>query len=73
MMVALRLAKLPDHTPIKLALQISPQLYAELHRYAAIYKEAHGQDEAITDFIPSMLSAFLESDRAFARARGSVT
>ncbi|HWU96348.1 MAG TPA: DUF2274 domain-containing protein, partial [Sphingomonas sp.] len=37
--------------------------------YAALYKEAYGQEEAVSDLIPSMLTAFLDSDRAFAKAR----
>lgn len=70
MMADLKLAQLPDRTPVKLSIQVSPQLHADLQRYAVLYKEAYGREEAVTDLIPSMLAAFLESDRAFARARG---
>jgi hypothetical protein len=69
MMADLKLAQLPDRTPVKLNILVSPQLHADLQRYAALYKEAYGREEAVTDLIPSMLAAFLESDRAFARAR----
>lgn len=65
----LRLPKLPDRTPIKVSIQVSPQLFADLTRYAALYKESYGQEEAVADLIPSMLAAFLESDRAFAKSR----
>ena len=68
-MADLKLARLPDRTPVKLAIQITPQLHADLTRYAALYKEAYGQEEAIIDLIPSMLAAFLNSDRAFSKAR----
>ena len=63
---------MPDRTPVKLAIQISPQLNADLLAYASLYKETYGLEEAITDLIPSMLSAFLESDRAFAQSRAKV-
>lgn len=64
-MLGLRLPRLPDRTPVKLGIQVTPQLYAELQDYAALYKETYGREEAITDLIPSILAAFLESDRAF--------
>jgi len=68
-MADLKLARLPDRTPVKLSFQITPQLHADLIHYAALYKEAYGQEETVGDLIPSMLAAFLESDRAFARTR----
>ncbi len=36
-MVDLRLGKLPDRTPVKLAITITPDLQAALQAYAAIY------------------------------------
>jgi hypothetical protein len=68
-MVDLRLPRLPDRTPVKVGIQVTPQLFADLTRYAALYKKAYGQEEAVADLIPSMLTAFLDSDRAFAKAR----
>jgi len=68
-MADLRLPKLPDRTPVKLSIQVTPQLFADLTRYAGLYREAYGQEEAIADLIPPMLTAFLDSDRAFAKAR----
>lgn len=68
-MADLRLPRLPDRTPVKVGIQVTPQLFADLTRYAALYKETYGQEEAIADLIPSMLTAFLDSDRAFAKAR----
>lgn len=68
-MVDLRLPRLPDRTPVKVGIQVTPQLFADLTRYAALYKETYGQEEAVADLIPSMLTAFLDSDRAFAKAR----
>lgn len=68
-MTELRLARLPERTPIKLTIHLTPQLHADLTRYAALYTETYGREEAVHDLIPSMLGAFLESDRAFTRAR----
>ena len=69
-MVDLKLARLPERTPVKLQIQVTPQLHADLQRYATLYKETYGEEEALADLIPSMLSAFLDSDRTFARLRG---
>ena len=68
-MADLRLPRLPDRTPVKVGIQVPPQLFADLTRYAALYKETYGQEETVADLIPSMLTAFLDSDRAFAKAR----
>ena len=66
-MADLRLAKLPDRTPVKLAIQVTPDLHQALSDYAALYATAYEREEAIADLIPAMLAAFLESDRAFAK------
>ncbi len=65
----LRLAKLPDRTPIKLTISILPDLSEALADYAALYAEAYGQKDQVVDLIPAMLAGFLESDRGFARRR----
>lgn len=68
-MAELKLAKLPDRTPVKLAITITPDLQGALREYTAIYAAAYGCEEPIAELIPAMLAAFLESDRAFVRAR----
>ena len=65
-MAELKLAKLPDRTPVKLAITITPDLQGALREYAAIYAAAYGCEEPISELIPA---AFLEGDRAFVRAR----
>lgn len=65
----LKLPQLPDRTPVKLVIQILPDLNEALAAYAGAYEAAYGKTETVTDLIPYMLSAFLESDRAFARVR----
>jgi hypothetical protein len=66
-MVDLKLARLPDRTPIKLAITVLPDLHQALQDYARLYAETYGREEVVTDLIPAMLAAFLESDRGFAR------
>lgn len=68
-MVDLKLAKLPDRTPVKLTVSVSPDLHGALTAYAALYAETYGREEPVAELVPAMLAAFLESDRAFARAR----
>ena len=68
-MVALKLAKLPDRTPVKLAITLAPDLKRSLDDYAELYRETYGHSEAVVDLIPHMLAAFLSSDRAFSKAR----
>jgi hypothetical protein len=68
-MVDIKLGRLPDRTPVKLAITITPDLQSALNDYAAIYAEAYGREEPITELIPAMLTSFLESDRGFGKAR----
>lgn len=65
----LKLAKLPDRTPIKIAFTVTPDLARALGDYTVIYNRAYGGKAEIADLIPAMLEAFLASDRAFAKAR----
>lgn len=66
-MADLKLAKVPDRTPVKLTVQIAPDLHQALNDYAALYAQAYGRDETVADLIPAILASFLESDRAFTR------
>ena len=72
-MSELKLGKLPDRTPVKIVITVSPDLNQALRDYAAIYRATYGEAESVADLIPFMLSAFLESDRAFAKARKEVS
>jgi hypothetical protein len=66
-MADLKLPQLPDRTPIKLTIAIMPDLNQALADYAALYARTYGRDEPVTELIPAMLRAFLDSDRAFGR------
>lgn len=70
-MVDLKLGKLPDRTPVKLSITITPDLQAALQDYAAVYSETYGVEEPVVELVPAMLAAFLESDRNFARRRAT--
>ena len=66
----IKLAKLPDRTPIKMSIVVTPDLNDDLSAYAEAYRSAYGQGEAVADLVPYMLRAFLDSDRGFAKSRG---
>jgi len=68
-MVDLKLGRLPDRTPVKLAITITPDLQSALNDYAALYAQTYGRKEPVVELIPAMLASFLESDRNFLRAR----
>ena len=68
-MSVLKLAKLPDRTPVKLAISISPDLNRALQNYAQLYQKTYGQEESIVELVPFMLDSFLQADRMFAKAQ----
>jgi len=72
-MSELKLGKLPDRTPVRITITVSPDLNQALREYAAIYRTTYGEAESVADLIPFMLGAFLESDRGFAKARKAVS
>ena len=65
----LKLDRLPERTPVKMPIQISPALHAELQDYAAVYAQAYGKEESIANLIPFMLETFLAGDTGFKKAR----
>ncbi|MEW9855633.1 DUF2274 domain-containing protein [Novosphingobium sp. M1R2S20] len=68
-MPQLELARMPDRTPVKLTVMVMPDLHLALSDYARIYADTYGREEPIAELIPAILSAFLDSDRGFVRAR----
>lgn len=65
----LRLKKLPERTPVKITITVSPELNRALAEYAGLYRQAYGEAEPVQELIPAMLASFLEGDKAFARRR----
>ena len=68
-MPELRLSKLPDRTPVKISISVTPDLPAALTAYADTYKVTYGSVESVAELIPYMLTAFIESDGGFRKAR----
>ncbi len=68
-MPELKLSKLPDRTPIKLSINILPELNQALTAYAEAYEATYGRREPLTELIPAMLAAFLGADRSFQKQR----
>lgn len=68
-MTDLKLAKLPDRTPVKLSITVSPDLAADLALYAELYRRHYDREEPVAELVPAMLSQFLAGDRAFLQAR----
>lgn len=68
-MAEMRLPRLPDRTPVRITVNVSPDLNRALQDYAALYEETYGSAEPVQALIPAMLAGFLEGDRLFARRR----
>ena len=64
-MTDLKLGRLPDRTPVKIAINLPPELHQSLMYYAALYAERYEREEPVIELIPAMLAAYLESDRGF--------
>jgi len=65
----IKLAKMPDRTPVKIVISVSPALYQALIDYADLYAKVYDTAETVAELIPAMLASFLESDRDFAKSR----
>lgn len=68
-MPQLKLDRLPDRTPVKMSVTLTPELAKSLQDYAEVYRSAYGQREKVEELVPFMLEKFIESDRGFAKAR----
>ena len=68
-MTEIKLARIPDRKPVKLVIQIMPDLESALADYAKAYEATYGNAVSPADLVPHMLEAFLDSDRGFVRIR----
>ena len=66
---ALRIAKLPDLTPVKLTVSLEPEVHQMLEDYAQIYNDSYGEAVKPAELVPSMIAGFLATDNGFKRAR----
>lgn len=71
-MTDIKLARLPDRTPIKMTISVAPDLHRGLQDYADVYKTTYGEEQPVADLIPHMLAAFLASDRGFLKVRDAL-
>lgn len=67
----MKLAKLPDRTPVRMNVVLTPGLAQRLREYASFYAETYGNKEEVAELIPFMLEAFLDGDADFRRSRRS--
>lgn len=67
--MTIRLAKLPDRTPVRMTIAVPPDLAQKLGDYSRIYERTYGASERPEALIPAILETFLSSDAGFKRAR----
>ena len=65
----LKIGPLKDKRPIKLSIEVDPDLHADLKDYASVYERAYGQRADIKALIPSMLRTLMDADAGFKRSR----
>ena len=65
----LRIAKLPNLTPVKLTVSLEPEVHQMLEDYAKIYGDNYGEAVKPAELVPTMISGFLATDNGFKRAR----
>ncbi len=68
-MASISLKQLPERTPVKLTINLMPDLHARIGEYAAFYQEQYGREEPVAELVPAMLAAFIDNDRVFQRLR----
>jgi hypothetical protein len=68
-MPGIKLDRLPNRTPVKMTITVSPELNDALKDYAEIYRRSYGQNESVAELIPFMLDAFIDADAGFRKAR----
>ena len=67
-MTELKLAKLPDRTPVKMTITLSPGLKMQLDSYTSLYNQQFSATETVSELTPYLLESFLRSDRGFMKA-----
>jgi hypothetical protein len=69
-MTKLKLTDLSDDRPIKLSVELPAAIHRDLVRYAALLGEAQGKEAIAPEkLVAPMISRFMATDRAFAKAR----
>lgn len=68
-MTSLKLKKIPDNTPVKLALTLPPEVHADLLLYAEVYSQEHGLQETPSILASHMIAVFMAADSGFRKAK----
>ncbi|MBJ3764628.1 DUF2274 domain-containing protein [Maribius pontilimi] len=68
-MTKLKLGAIPDDKPVKLTIDLPAELHNDLAAYAEVLARETGQTHEPSKLVAPMLSRFMATDRAFARAR----
>ncbi len=66
---AIRIAKLPDLTPIKMSISVELEVHRMLEDYAKIYSETYRETVKPAALVHLMIAAFLATNNDFKRAR----
>ncbi len=71
-MTKLRLTEIPNPKPIKLTVELSPEVFRDLSDYAEILSRASDNKHEPIQLVSPMLEKFMHGDRAFRRLRKSL-
>lgn len=71
-MTKLKLGPLVDDKPVKLTVELPAQVYRDLGAYSDVLLAESGQAVEPAKLIAPMLTRFMATDRAFAKARRNV-
>jgi hypothetical protein len=66
-MTGLRLPKLPDRTPVKIAVTLTPDVKEALDLYGDLYARTYGRTENVADLAAAIIEQYLLADREFAK------
>ncbi|MDP3404811.1 MAG: DUF2274 domain-containing protein [Brevundimonas sp.] len=68
-MSGLKLAGLPDDTPVKMSVELPAEVHRDLLRYGALLSEVEGRPFTPSQLIAPMIARFMATDRSFSRQR----
>ena len=68
-MTKLKLGPIPDHKPVKVALELPADVHRDLVAYAEALARETGQTHEPAKLIAPMLARFMATDREFAKLR----
>ncbi|MFZ5730283.1 MAG: DUF2274 domain-containing protein [Pseudomonadota bacterium] len=72
-MAALKLGAIIDDRPVRLTIELPATVHRDLAAYAEVLARETGTSTEPAKLVAPMLARFMASDRAFAKARRSVS